>query len=95
MWKKVLSSSESPVLWHLDATGSILKSVPNQKRPFLYTMAYHDKEKKMISSVFDFISCCHKGYTVENYLSTTFSILKEFGQLNHILPYGIVTDFSF
>jgi hypothetical protein len=53
-WKYILKSSSGPVFWNFDATGSILKPVPNQKRPFLYSMAYHDKEKKQILTIFDF-----------------------------------------
>ena len=33
-------------IWHIDATGGIFKSIANQGKPLLYTIACHDTQKK-------------------------------------------------
>ncbi len=57
-------------------------------------MVFHDKDKKLINSLFDFITCSHYGYNVTNYLNIAFSFLQMYGDKSKILPHGIVTDFS-
>ena len=42
MWS-VIKKDHS--VWYLDATGSIHKNIPNQKKPFFYSIIMHDFKK--------------------------------------------------
>jgi hypothetical protein len=57
-------------------------------------MVWHDPNKKIICSIFDFITTCHKSFRVTSYLNEAKAMLLAYGDLNSNLPYGIVTDFS-
>jgi hypothetical protein len=95
MWKAFIKENKTrEKVWYFDSTGSILKPIIGEKKPFLYSMVFHDREKKIINSVFDFFTCSHFGYNVANYLSTALAFLEMFGEKKTILPSCIVTDFA-
>jgi hypothetical protein len=58
-------------------------------------MVFHDKALKEIVPLFDFISTCHKGVTIENILNLAWVNMQIYGEIDQIKPFGIVTDFSF
>ena len=53
MWNFVKKKN---AIFYFDATGGILKNIPGQKRPYLYSLVCHDKGKKLIIPVADFIT---------------------------------------
>ena len=96
MWKGFLKEHKNEdILWNFDSTGCVLKKIEANKRPYLYTMAWHDKEKKLINNIFNFLSCCHKAVTIGNYLNIFKANLLMFGESRTLYPHGIVTDCSF
>ena len=66
----------------------------NVKKPFLYSMVFHDKDKKQIISLFDWISCSHTGGSIRNHLSSCVDNLLAYGTAKEMFPKGVVTDFA-
>ena len=56
MW--IQSQHFNPV-WHFDATGSIIRNIPGEKIPLLYSMVSHDTSTKIIFPVFEFVTTSH------------------------------------
>ena len=96
MYKDYLAKVKNQkVFWCFDATSSILKQVQGNKRPFLYSMIWHDKDKKLLNNLFDFVSCCHRAVTISNYLNLFRANLLLYGDSKKLLPYPIVHDCAF
>ena len=80
---------ESFPIWFFDATGNVHKNINGQKKPFLYTIAFHDKKKKIILPVVDFITTAHDQYNIEKFLNIFKSKIN-----NDLTANIIVTDMS-
>ena len=83
-------------IWHFDATGSIIKNISGQKKPFFYSIVSRDIKNKLILPVAEFVTTSHDSISITKYL---FSIKKIFeNSLNEnkrfIIPPIVVTDFS-
>ena len=79
-----------PIIF-FDSTGSIHKDIPDQKKPFLYSLVFHDTIKHKILPLAEFISTAHDQITIGKYLSSIKSILEQ----NKVAqPKIIVTDMS-
>lgn len=79
-----------PILF-FDSTGSIHKEIPNQKKPFLYSLVFHDTSKHKILPLAEFISTAHDQISIGKYLLTIKNILEQ-NQVS--LPKIIITDMS-
>ena len=79
-----------PILY-FDATGSILKDVKRQKKPFLYSLVMHDSETESIIPLAEFMTTSHLQSNITKYL---LSIKNKFDENDILLPKIIVTDFS-
>ncbi|CAF0888839.1 unnamed protein product [Brachionus calyciflorus] len=92
IWDKV--KKHSPV-WHLDATGGIHIDIDSQKKPFFYSMVFHDRKNKIILPIGEFISTDNTMRSISKFLRNIYEILKENnkGTESSIAPI-IVTDFS-
>ena len=66
MWATV---QETDPICYLDATGNIIQKVTQQTAPFLYSLVFHDKGKKFIFPVAEFISTGHDSQTISAYLT--------------------------
>ena len=86
MWQTIRTSNS---IWFIDATGSIIKDVVNQKRPYLYSIVMHDKSRKTIVPYAQFLTTSH---TAEN-IGRSFLSIKEKSPEN-TFPTITVTDFS-
>lgn len=75
-------------IWYFDATGSILKKVPNQGDCKLYSIVCHDNTKRKIIPVAEFFTTDHHAYNISKYLIT---IRYNYEQE---LPLIVVTDNS-
>ncbi len=58
-------------------------------------MVFNDKILKEIVPLFDFISTCLRGATIENIMNTAWINIQIYAEIDKIKPFGIVTDFSF
>ena len=72
-WKKIRRNY--PV-WHFDATGSILKNIPGQKKPYLYSLVAHDQKNKLILPIAEFITTSHNSISISKYLMTMKHFLR-------------------
>ena len=79
-----------PILYY-DATGSILKDVNRQKKPFLYSLVMHDSENEKIIPFAELMTTSHLQSNITKYL---LSIKNKFDENDILLPKIIVTDFS-
>ena len=57
---------EHPVLY-FDASGSITKKINGHKDPFLYSMVFHDVNKKQILPLYQFGTTCHATLNISKY----------------------------
>lgn len=55
-------------VWFFDATGSVHKDVQKQKKPYLYSIVFHDQKNKCILPIAEFISTAHDHLSISNYL---------------------------
>ncbi len=93
MWPFV--QKKNPV-WYLDATGGVIQKLKNQPQALLYSLVFHDKQKKIIFSLAEFLTTAHDSHSISGYLST----IKL--DINQVLPKRlsfqvapiIVTDFT-
>ncbi|CAF0932078.1 unnamed protein product [Brachionus calyciflorus] len=92
IWKQV--KFINPV-WHFDSTGCIHKDVESQKKPFLYSIVFHDIENKNILPICEFISTDHTIRNISRFLKIFLDRLADFDNETEfkIAPI-IVTDFS-
>ena len=93
MWSSVRKTN--PV-WYFDSTGNVIKKIENQSEPFLYSIVFHDKQKKLIFPLAEFISTAHDSHSISGFLYTIKlelerSLKKESFQIAPI----ICTDFSY
>ncbi|CAF1040289.1 unnamed protein product [Brachionus calyciflorus] len=91
-WLKI--QRVNPV-WYLDATGCVIRDIPNQQKPFLFSLVMHDPQTETIIPFFDFVSTSHNSMTISKY----FFSLKKYLEIN--IPNGflqfpkvIIMDFS-
>jgi hypothetical protein len=66
MWAIV--QLENPV-WHIDATGGIIKKIDGQKKPFLYSIVVHDRDKKLIFPISEFFTTANDAKSIASYFS--------------------------
>ncbi|CAF0939510.1 unnamed protein product [Brachionus calyciflorus] len=92
IWHKIW---EKNPIWHLDATGSVIKKIPGQKSPFLFSIVMHDPDNKTIIPVYDFVSTSHSSLTISKYLFS-FKKYYESTVVSNVSKYPstIVVDFS-
>jgi hypothetical protein len=96
MWKDILKNKKrNKLIWNFDSTGCVMKPVAGNKKPFLYTMCWHDENQKLINNIYDFISCSHTAVSISNYLNNFKANLLLYGEPSKIFPYGICTDCCF
>lgn len=70
MWKAILKRKKrNKLIWNFDSTGCVMKEVAGNKKPFLYTVCWHDEDEKLINNIYDFISYSHTAVTISNYLN--------------------------
>ena len=94
MWEKI--KKINPV-WYFDATGSILKNLPDQNKTFFYSIVCHDTSTKTIIPVAEFASTCQKSRTISKYLFSIKKLLENgLNNLHNdiIIAPLIVVDFS-
>ena len=83
-------------IWHFDATGSIIKNIAGQKKPFFYSIISRDLKKKLILPIAEFVTTAHDSVSITKYLFSIRKILENSLNANKrfILPPIVVTDFS-
>ena len=91
MWK---SSRSHCFAWFLDATSSILKDIQKQKSPFFYSFVFHDKPRKKIISIYDFVTTDNTQTSLECFMLNFKSFVQRYVPFNQIIPEYIVTDYS-
>lgn len=82
------------LVWHLDATGSIIKNIPGQSLPFLFSTVMHDPSTNTILPVYEFISTSHNTTTISKYLFSLKKMEKLVPSNFYTISPLIVTDFS-
>jgi hypothetical protein len=90
MWRQV---SVNCSILYFDATGSIIKHINQQKRPFLYSLVFYDKKNHNILPIAEFVTTKHSQINITQYLIS----LRVFIELNtkrRFNPRIIVTDQS-
>ena len=84
-------------IWFFDATGSIIKTIDKQKRPYLYSIVMHDPETKTVVSLADFITTSHTSINICKFLFMIMHDLKDNMSkakgIRAIAPF-VVTDHS-
>ena len=86
--------------WNFDATGSILKPIKNQKRPYLYSIVSYDPENHINFPFCEWFSTCHTQSSISQFLFTIKNILKRYASISSkkiMFKFApiIVTDYSF
>ena len=73
----------------------MIKKIDNQSAPFIYSLVFHDKDRKIILPLAEFISTAHDSHTISTYLSKIKDDLERSIPKNgfQIAPF-ICTDFS-
>jgi hypothetical protein len=90
MWKIIKKLNS---IWYFDATGNVLRDVPNKGKPFLYSLVAHDTKLKKIIPIAEFVTTAHNQDNISSFL---FNIGNHFkSNLNSWLPSIVVTDFSY
>ncbi|CAF0867508.1 unnamed protein product [Brachionus calyciflorus] len=89
IWKKIYQYN--PVLY-FDATGSIVRDIKGQKKPFLYSMVAHDTNSKQIIPIVEFITTLHTTSNISKFILTIKHFFKDSNLT--LLPKVVVTDFS-
>ena len=93
MWDEI--KLKNPI-WHIDATGSIHKKLNQQKAPFLYSTVSHDRVKKQIIPVFEFITTVHTSESIAKHLKYAIERIEQVGTKKPFLIAPIIVmDFSF
>ena len=83
-------------IWHIDATGGIIKNIQGQPKPFLYSIVCHDKEKQLIFPICEFFTTANTAKSISSYFADfKLELLKKVpkSKLFQFAPL-IVTDFS-
>ena len=88
MWK--MAKEKNPI-WYFDATGSINKDVISQKKPFFYSLVFHDKKNTSIIPLAEFVTTANDQISVSKYLCSIKNKLEEHSEKN-LLAKIIVTD---
>ena len=88
LWQII--KEENPI-WFFDATGSIVKSIKEQKKTMLYSIAVHDVKNAKIFSIFDFLTSSHSSKSIQTYLTCFKDYIDDF-KLGY--PKFVVVDFS-
>ena len=88
MWKKASKKND---VWYFDATGSIHKDIKNQKKPFLYSLVFHDASNHSIIPVYEFFTTSHTQTNISKYLGSLKAI---FDSQNLVFPKIVVMDNS-
>ncbi len=76
MWDEI--KLKNPI-WHIDATGNIHKKLNQQKAPFLYSTVSHDRERKQIIPVFEFITTVHTSESIAKHLKYAIERIEQVG----------------
>ena len=93
MWSSV---RERCPVWYFDSTGGVIKKVKNQSAPFLFSIVFHDRDKKLILPLAEFISTAHDSRTISSYLYTIkYEIERTLNKKTFRVAPIICTDFSF
>ena len=66
MW---LIVQERYPIWYFDATGGIIKKIKGQAKPLLYSLVFHDKDKKLILPLTEFITTANDSKSISSYLA--------------------------
>lgn len=83
------------VVWNFDATAGFLKEIKGQKKPYFYTIVFHDKPNNSIIPLANFITTSHDHINISSYLTAIKSKIELFcDQRLIIFPKIIVTDES-
>ena len=86
--------SEGSSVWHLDATGSIIRSSASNKRILNYTLVMEGAKPGLAPlPIAEMISSSHTSITVANFLSNTYHTIQKLTTTN-AGPSVVVTDFS-
>ena len=83
-------------VWFFDATGGIINKIKGQPKPFLYSLVFHDQERKLILPVSEFFTTVNDANSISSYLSLIkLELLKKVPKTASF-QYApiIVTDFS-
>jgi hypothetical protein len=92
MWKVLL---EIFPVWFFDATGSIIRNIPNQKTPYLYSIVMHDFIKNKIIPMSEFVSTEHNTISISHKLFYIKKSIESYSTTDgFIQPKVIVVDFS-
>ena len=80
----------------MDATGSVSEIVPYQKQPLYYSIVMHDKTKKQIIPIAEFVTTSQTQLSISGYLNIIRKILETNITSKKQFPFApiFVTDFS-
>ena len=93
MWSSV---RERFPVWYFDSSGGVIKKVENQSAPFLFSIVFHDKDKKLIMPLAEFISTAHDSHVISGYLYTIkLELERTLSKKSFQIAPIICTDFSF
>ena len=82
-------------VWYFDASGSFVTKVKNQTMPLLYSVVIHDKQKKNILPIFEFLTTAHDATNIGTYLYRIKNVLSSnMPAKSHIIAPVVVVDFS-
>lgn len=88
-----LSATRRPegCVLHLDSTGTVVRKIPEQKQPYLYSVILADDN----IPVLEFISTDHRGFSIRHKLDTFLAEVRKLNNGRPALPRVVVTDFSY
>jgi hypothetical protein len=65
MWLEI---QESNFFWYIDATGGVTEKIPHQKHPLFYSIVMHDKTKKQLVPIAEFVTTSQTQLSITGYL---------------------------
>jgi hypothetical protein len=94
-----LNQIRNPI-WNFDATGSILKPIKNQKKPYLYSIVSYDPQNHINIPFCEWFSTSHSQSSISQFLFTLKNILLKYASISTkklLFKFApiVVTDFSF
>ena len=84
-------------IWFFDGTGTINKKLPSQKDPHFFSMVCHDKKRRQLVPVFEFVSTDQHDNTLSIYLQRAISIMEKTQTISKrlfLIAPIVVVDFS-
>ena len=74
MWLEI---QECNMFWYIDATGGVTEKIAHQKQPLYYSIVMHDKKKKQLVPIAEFVTTSQTQLSISGYLHIIRKIIED------------------